>query len=278
MPLYMDRHYVEGATRHAIENAHTKDLEVQAKYRCKFMTYWFDETRCTAFCLVDAPDKEAIQKAHAEAHGAVPYEIIEVDPTIVEAFLGRVKDPTPAKPGQASAGQATIDSAFRAIMFTDLKDSTATTSRLGDAKGLHLIHIHNALTRTALRDYSGREVKHLGDGVMATFSSASNAVECAIAIQKAFAAHNQHHPDAIMHLRLGLSAGEPVEEYGDLFGSAVQLAARLCAYAEPDQIVVTQIVRDECQSQTYPFADLGEITPKGFDRPVRVHEVKWQDV
>ena len=163
-------------------------------------------------------------------------------------------------------------------MFTDLKDSTATTTRLGDAKALHFIHIHNALTRNALREFGGREVKHLGDGIMATFLSASNAVECAISIQKAFAVHNQQHPDATLHLRLGLSAGEPVAEAGDLFGSAVQLAARLCACAEPDQIVVAQIVRDECQADIYPFLDLGEITLKGFDGAVRVHAVQWRDV
>ena len=276
MPIYMDRHYLEGATRHAIENAHTKDLEVQAKYQCKFMTYWFDETRYTAFCLVDAPNKESIQKAHEEAHGAVPHEIIEVDPAIVEAFLGRVKDPVPADPATGSITQ-TIDSAFRVIMFTDLKDSTATTSRVCDARLLHLIHIHNALTRNALRDHNGREVKHLGDGIMATFSAGVNAVECAIAIQKAFDAHNHQQPDSVMHLRIGLSAGEPVEEYGDLFGSAVQLAARVCAYAKPDQIVTTQVVREECQTHQRMFIDLGDATLKGFDEPVRVHEVKWED-
>ena len=84
MPIYMDRHYIEGATRHTIANAHEKDLEVQSKYGVNFLTYWFDEARSTAFCLVEAPTKEAIHKAHDEAHGAVPNEIIEVDPTVVE--------------------------------------------------------------------------------------------------------------------------------------------------------------------------------------------------
>jgi len=273
----MDRHYIEGATHHSLENAHGKDLQVQDRYNLKFITYWFDELRSTAFCLVDAPNKDAIQKAHAEAHGSIPHEIIAVDPTIVEAFLGRVKDPVRIEQTQEAADHAAVDSAFRAIMFTDLKDSTATTSRLGDAKALHFIHIHNSLIRNALRDHRGREVKHLGDGIMASFLSASHGVECAIAIQKAFAAHNQRQPDASMHVRLGLSAGEPVEEDGDLFGSAVQLAARLCSAAEPGRIIVAQIVRDECRTHRYPFFDLGELSLKGYDRPVRVHEVRWRD-
>jgi hypothetical protein len=56
MPVYMDRHYVEGATRHALADAHQKDLALQDKYHVKFLTYWFDEMRCTAFCLIEAPD------------------------------------------------------------------------------------------------------------------------------------------------------------------------------------------------------------------------------
>jgi Nickel responsive protein SCO4226-like len=61
MPIYMDRHYLEGATHHTLATAHQKDLVVQGKYGVRFLTYWFDEARCTAFCLVEAPDKNAIQ-------------------------------------------------------------------------------------------------------------------------------------------------------------------------------------------------------------------------
>ena len=272
MPLYMDRHYVEGATKSGVAQAHDKDLAIQEKYPVKFLTYWFDEPRCTGFCLIESPDKETIQKAHDEAHGLVPNEIIEVDPNVVEAFLGRVKDPTPVN----ISGEIPIDSAFRAIMFTDLKDSTLMTTMFGDTKALHLLHVHNALIRNTLREHHGNEVKHTGDGIMASFNNVEEAVRCAIAIQKSFAEHNQHDPEESLHVRIGLSAGEPVEEDGDLFGSAVQLAARICAHTEPDHILAAQIVRDECPPRQYAFTDLGEITPKGFDNPIHVYEVKWQ--
>lgn len=275
MPIYMDRHYVEGATRHAVAHAHEKDLEIQAEYGVKFLTYWFDEARCTAFCLVTAPNKEAVQKTHAQAHGLVPNEIIEVDPTVVDAFLGRIKDPVPTTEGTEGTAEILRESAFRAIMFTDLKDSTAMTTRLGDAKALHLLHIHNAMTRNALRDHNGREVKHTGDGLMASFVTISNAIQCAIAIQKAFAAYDEANPDAAMYVRIGLSAGEPVEEDNDLFGTTVQLAARTCAHAEPSQVLVTQVVRDQYQGEKSLFSDMGEITPKGFDHAIRVYEVQW---
>ena len=273
MPVFMDRHYVEGATRHAVADAHQKDLALQDKYNVKFLTYWFDEMRCTAFCLIEAPNRDTIARAHDDAHGLVPNEIIEVDPAVVDAFLGRIKDP-PATSPEKSEGTR-VDPGFRAIMFTDLKDSTRMTTLYGDAKALHLLHVHNALTRNSLNAHRGREIKHTGDGIMASFASVPDAVECAIAIQKAFAAYNQEHADAPLYLRIGMSAGEPIEEHGDLFGKAVQLAARLCAHAEPAQILIDQVVLDQWSGKQLPFADLGEVTPKGFDHAVRVYEVQW---
>ena len=99
-----------------------------------------------------------------------------------------------------------------------------------------------------------------------------------MAIQKAFDAHNgQAKAEESLYLRIGLSAGEPIEEHGDLFGTAVQLAARLCGDAEPSQILVTQVVRDLCQGKRLPFTDSGEITPKGFAEAVRVYDVTWRE-
>jgi class 3 adenylate cyclase len=272
MPIYIDRHFVEGATRHTVAHAHEKDLKIQDKYRIQFITYWFDETRSTAFCLIDAPDKDSIQKAHNEAHGLVPHEIIEVDPTIVESFLGRIMDPEPVN----ATGEVQRDSAFRAIMFTDLLDSTLMTTRDGDSRALHMLHIHNAMTRKALREYQGNEIKHTGDGIMASFVSVPAAVECAVAIQKAFMDHNYASPDETLHLRIGLSAGEPIEEHGDFFGTAVQLAARLCDIAEPGQILAGQIVYDMCKENGLLFDDMGDKSLKGFSSTVRVYKIEMQ--
>lgn len=273
MPVYMDRHYVEGATRHAVADAHQKDLALQEKYDVKFLTYWFDETRCTAFCLIEAPNRETIERAHNEAHGLIPNEVLEVDPAVVEAFLGRIKDP-PSAAAEKTDGVA-VDAGFRAIMFTDLKDSTRMTMLYGDAKALHLVHVHNALIRNCLNTCRGREIKHTGDGLMASFSSVPDAVECAVAVQKAFAAYNQKHSEAPLYVRVGVSAGEPIEEHGDLFGKSVQLAARLCTRAEPGRILIDQVVLDQSSDKNLPISDLGEVTLKGFDHAVRVYEIEW---
>src|SRR5258708_20046942 len=112
MPVYMDRHYVEGATRAAVTAAHELDLAVQEKYKVQFLTYWFDEPRCTAFCLIVSPDKETVQKAHNEAHGLVPNEIIGVNPSVVQAFLGPVGYPPPVDSSPQKAPRPLIAPSF----------------------------------------------------------------------------------------------------------------------------------------------------------------------
>ncbi|MGD9301694.1 MAG: DUF4242 domain-containing protein [Desulfobacterales bacterium] len=77
MPIYMDRHEMEGATAKAVADAHEKDLKLQEKYGIKLMTYWFDENRGSAFCLIDAPAKEKVRQLHEEAHGSVPHKIVD---------------------------------------------------------------------------------------------------------------------------------------------------------------------------------------------------------
>jgi len=96
MPIFLDRHDVVEFSAEEVAKLHVKDLEVQGKYGVKFLTYWYDPERRTTFCLVDAPDKETADKVHAEAHGHVANEMIAVDLSAVEAFLGRA--PRPERP------------------------------------------------------------------------------------------------------------------------------------------------------------------------------------
>lgn len=269
LPIFLDKHYSEGATKRAIQDAHEKDLKVQSKYDVKFLTYWFDEERNSTFCLVEAPDIAAVRDTHAEAHGDIPSEIIEVDPEVVKMFLGRIEDPVPKKESDI----VEVDSAFRAIMFTDLKDSTLMTTMFGDKKALHLLHIHNAITRNAIRDFNGHEIKHTGDGFMASFNSIDNQVSCAIHIQNEFSKHNLKDDEENLFVRIGLSAGEPIEEHGDLFGSSVQLAARLCSSARPGMILASDTIYELCENKREYFSDMEEIELKGFDKRVKVFSI-----
>ena len=276
MPIYMDRHDSEDATARAIEDAHQKDLKLQEKYGIRLLTYWFDEQRQSTFCLVDSPSKEKVRQLHAEAHGSIPHKIVEVNPQAVEAFLGRIEDPQPASGFQSSSNESQVDSAFRTIMFTDMKDSTAITTQMGDINALELFRTHNAISRDAIRAHKGREIQHTGDGFMVSFTSASGAVECAITLQTSFALHNEQHPDASINIRIGICAGEPVEEDNRLFGSAVQLSRRICDYAAPDQVLVAPVIRDLCLGKRFVFTEKGQQIFKGFDQPQPIYELDWR--
>jgi len=265
----MDRHFSENPTREAIELAHLKDLDIQDKYGVKFVTYWFDESRGTTFCLVEADNESIIKKVHQEAHGDIPGEIIPVDPETVKLFLGRIEDPVVTKQQISES----IDSAFRIIMFTDLVGSTAMTTLLGEKKSLHLLRLHNVIIRNAIKQHHGREIKHTGDGFMISFTSANNAVVCAKEIQQAFKQQQQTDVEQQMHVRIGLSAGEPVEENNDLFGVAVQMASRVCDATESDQILVVELVKQNCSNQQLQFAGAEEKMFKGFNMPVKVFQV-----
>jgi class 3 adenylate cyclase len=170
--------------------------------------------------------------------------------------------------------------ALATILFTDMEGSTTLTQRLGDAKAQKVLRTHNAIVRDAIRTHGGSEIKHTGDGIMASFPSASGALECAIAMQRAFADYNAQvgaQGLAPLRIRIGLNAGEPIAEEQDLFGTAVQLARRICDRAEPGQILVSNVVRELAAGKRFLFSDRGEVALRGFDDPVRLYEVRWTD-
>ncbi len=150
-------------------------------------------------------------------------------------------------------------------------------SEFGDEKSMELLRTHNALTRDAFRIHAGREIKHTGDGFLVSFASAVSAVECAVTIQKLIVKHSEENPDKGMRLRIGISAGEPVRNDNDLYGAAVNLAARLCTHAKPGTILVAQVVHDLCFGKVIPFTRLGEFEAKGFEQPIPLIEVTWTD-
>ncbi|MBM3571878.1 MAG: adenylate/guanylate cyclase domain-containing protein [Alphaproteobacteria bacterium] len=162
------------------------------------------------------------------------------------------------------------------VMFTDIVGSTDFTQTHGDAAQFELIKAHNTIVREALAAAKGREIKHTGDGIMASFGTAYDGVVAAIQIQRAVTAHSGQHPELPLPLRIGLNAGEPIREGSDLFGSTVQLAARVCALAEPGQIIVSYVVQGLCAAKNLSFANLGARALKGFKDPVEVYRVQWE--
>ena len=278
MPLYMDIHELpEGTTAEDIAKAHASDVETQRKYGVEYRKYWVNETGRKVFCLADAPNAEAAACVHREAHGMVAEKIIEVEPDVAEVFLGGAETNSAGAVLMPGSGSDARDPGIRTILFTDIVESTTLTQTLGDEAALALFDVHNTVVRNALTDQGGREVKHTGDGIMASFVSAAAAVRCAAQIQRDLAKHADNQRDQPVKVRIGAAAGEPVEQHHDLFGYTVQLAARLCSHASPEQILVSNAIAELCLGKGFSFQDVGEVVLKGFDRPVRAHAVAWAD-
>ncbi len=271
MPIFMDVHENLGdVTEEDIKAAHQRDLEVQQQYDgVRFLTFWFNSPDGEAFCLVEAPSKDAAISVHKESHGLVPHDIIEVEKPTVSLFMG---DWERSVPDIARHEDGELDTGLRAIMFTDLAGSTEISSREGDEAAMDVLTLHDLIVRDALSIFGGREVKHTGDGIFASFSYVSRAVESGVEIQRRFGeegAQIAHAPQVC----IGISAGEPVDRHEDLFGAAVNLAARICSHAAPGQLLVSSAVRELCVGKPFQFRDRGPIALKGFDHPVRLFEV-----
>jgi class 3 adenylate cyclase len=274
MPLYVDIHEIAGATAEDLARAHAADVGIQQQYGVEYHKYWFNAQTGKIFCLCSAPNAEAAVSVHRNSHGLTASRIIEVDPDMADGFLGG----TPVNPvgaalsPESSAGE--YDPGIRTVMFTDIVGSTAITQRLGDEAAMLVVNAHDRIVRGALGEFRGREIKHTGDGIMACFASAASAVRCANRIQLGMREHSASSPDMPMQVRIGLAAGEPVEQNQDLFGATVQLAARLCASAEPEQSLASNVLAELCIGKGLQFEDRGELQLKGFAQAVHAHAIR----
>jgi len=276
MPLYMDIHEVPGGvSAEDVAKAHAEEVKIEEKYGVHYHKYWVNEKAGKIFCLCHAPNAEAAVQVHREAHGMVADKVIEIQPELAEGFLGgvEVNDAGAALfPGATNER----DPGIRTVLFTDIVGSTTLTQTLGDEAALAMLGVHDTIVRDALSALGGREVKHTGDGIMASFVSAAGAVRCAIQIQRELDNYAQANPERPLKVRVGAAAGEPVEQHNDLFGSTVQLACRLCERAAPEQIVVSNAIAELCVGKGLRFEELGEVVLKGFGQPVRAHAAAWK--
>jgi class 3 adenylate cyclase len=268
--MYIDRHDASGLSAEEIAEAHRRDVAIQDQYGVRYHTYWFDPDNGSVFCLAEGPSQQAVEAVHRDAHGELAATIIEIDPFApLNALFGPAPDHLVGTPYTAPA--------MRAIVFTDVCGSVAQTYELGDDGHMQLLREHDEIVRTALVPRAGREVKHTGDGIMAAFTSVAAAVDFAVAVQRALAERNQQATTPL-HVSIGMSAGEPLTDSSDdLFGAAVQLAARLCDAAPAGDIVVSVAVRELCMGKSFRFEDRGRVSLKGLPEPAQTYAVLWRE-
>ena len=163
------------------------------------------------------------------------------------------------------------------VLFTDIVGSTEMTQTLGDAGAQQVLRTHNQIVRDSLAAFGGKEVKHTGDGIMACFATTSNGIDASIMMQRHVSNHNAINPDLPLHIKIGLNAGELIFEDNDLYGTAVQLAARIVDKAQADQILVSETVRGICAGKPFIFREFDSVTMKGFRHDIALHEIVWSE-
>ncbi|MCE9623471.1 MAG: AAA family ATPase [Actinomycetia bacterium] len=162
------------------------------------------------------------------------------------------------------------------ICFTDIVESTALAGRLGDSAFDDLRRRHFAELTREVEALGGEVVKNLGDGLMVSFTSASDAVESAVAMQRTVDASGRRRESDQLAIRIGISAGDATLENGDWFGVPVVESARLCAAAQAGQILVSEVVRLLAGTRGgHEFRSMGAMELKGLNNPVDVSEVSW---
>ena len=277
MPIYMDVHIVPGVKAKDVAEAHRKDLLCQGEYGCNCMTYWIDEDRETIFCLIEAPDKDAVKEMHNKAHGLVPHKVIEVSSSIVQSFLGRIYDPDEVNPSENGL-KVFADPSFRVLLVIKTIDPILLQHKAGADKANELIKQHVEIIRKNIAEYEGSEVEHSGNGFMVSFYSGAKAVVCALGIQKDMPAADA----TALDLRIAVSGGEPIEKSNKLYGDAIQFANYLSSITNSSKIAIASNVKElvskgYLQNKDDRFLSLSEQEESFLRSLFNKLEEKWQD-
>jgi AraC-like DNA-binding protein len=237
MPLYMDRHDVsKSVTAENVAQLHKEDLKIQEQFNCRGLTYWFDDIKKIAFCLVEAPDKESIQKMHNFAHGEVPNHIIEVDENLVESFLGRIEDPD-----NSSSTDLNIinDTAQRTLMV--IRFHTISLNGINNSQWQSYMQRVIKVIGELLMEYEGRLVEHKEGYLLISFKSAYKAVQCAMELEPLISKKIVVFYDSNIRFKIGLASGMPVAASKTFFEDTTKLANRLCFINHSNIVLSTEV-------------------------------------
>jgi len=230
---------------------------------------------CRLWCEVDAPYEAArIRVLLAEVLRDVGNEASAISE--LEAALGTFERLGAARQVADVRGRMATSGtrARRALVFTDIVDSTRLVETLGDATWESLLAWHDRTLRGCFADAGGEEVNHEGDGFFVAFKDPTAAIECAITIQRTLAAHRRDHGFA-PRLRIGVHATVTIERDGDYLGVGVHEAARIGAAAAADEILVSSTAISSAEHR-FSIRDSREVQLKGLTTPIEVSTIGWQ--
>jgi len=279
MPIFMDRHDVsESVTAENVAHLHKEDLKIQNEFNCRGLTYWFDDIKKIAFCLIEAPNEESIHKMHNHAHGEVPNQIIEVDANLVESFLGRIKDPDHSSPNELTRINDPAQRTLMVIRVTTLSLKNVSISQL-ETNIQQVIHSMSEL----FNRFEGRLVKQDGSYLLVSFKSGYTAVLSATEAKKIFNDLNKGFRQSSLGIKIGLATGMPVSKDKTIFEDTIKMADGFCLLNKNEIVVSTEVKETfniENQNATFPIADLHTVTLSDENFLIRLidfTEKQWQN-
>ncbi|MFH4967013.1 nickel-binding protein [Gaetbulibacter sp. M240] len=231
MPIYMDRHHLpDDITPEKLSELHQQDLHIEHKHNCKAFTYWLDLEQRYAFCLIQAPNEEAIYNLHKESHGDLPTTIIEVEPAVVKSFLGRISDP---EPSEINALQEINDPAHRILMMI-------RTKHLNDFNSFRKDHVKSSGFENQLNQIvgqnEGRITNKNSSEILILFRSVGQAVTSAQQITQALKNTESQN------INIGIVSGFPVTPDSDtFFEEAITQLTRFCTLIKAPVIINSEL-------------------------------------
>lgn len=226
MPIYMDRHDVsKGVTAEDVAALHNQDLIIQHKYCCKGLSYWFDEDRSTAFCLVEAPSMKAIVEMHTKAHGDVPNTIIEVDASIVESFLGRIEDPSKSQKKELNIVNNPGFRILAVLKFMDAQHSTSPKKEVMEQLA------------TIIENFEGRLIDSHNEYLLISFTTTTNALDGILKLKECYLSSKT----STEQIRIGIGAGVPITQNHGFFEETIKTAKRLTDIQHSHIIITTEV-------------------------------------
>ncbi|MFL1011750.1 nickel-binding protein [Flavisericum labens] len=236
MPIYLDLHEMpDGVTAEHVAEMHQADLKIEHEFNCRGLTYWCDEKRHTAFCLIEAPNEQALKDLHAKAHGDVPLRIIEVEGNIVESFLGRIEDPEKAKNTELNIIN---DPAFRVLMV--IETSNYLNRLEANQFSVFAQNFHKNVFIT-LKKFNGNIVKKDNNTYLVSFKSVTDAILSALKIQRQYKYVSPKPDPSTRKLNIALSSGIPITTKESIFEESISLATRMCEIVKEQLVITTEV-------------------------------------
>lgn len=243
--MFMDYHKGLSLSIDDVKKAHIADEAVQSKYGVVYHQFWVNEQDGTVFCLMEGPDKEACASVHREAHGGVACSIVEVAVGFYKLLMGNGHI---IEGGHVKHSDGSADVAIRNILLLNIQGVTTVTRSI-DYRKMKAPLPAKQLAISEVAEFGGREVTWLhDDSLVSVFDSTQQALKCAVHLQKKLLElkTTAENDEWNILFRMGLAAGQPLTDHGELFSETITLARRLCAVANPNEIILSSAIQDRC--------------------------------